>query len=291
MPTTTNYSWTLPTVGASEDAWGTDLNTVFTAVDTLLGGTNATEFAILDGATVTTAELNKLAGLATTAAELGYVGGVTSAIQTQLNSKQALDATLTALAGLATGANKVPYSTGTDTFGQLSLETTITDSDTSSPTSGAVVDYVATSNQVAHFQDKKTSGSGGSTRTASAWTASVLQTTILNEISGASLASNQVTLPAGTYEVRGAVSFRDAAKDAMVRLRNITDAATIILGPRSGNSGSGDGSVSSLNAKFTIAGSKVFELQYYQTASTLGPSATSNGDAEVYADIFIRKMA
>ena len=86
MPTTVNYSWTLPTVGASEDAWGTDLNAVFTAIDTLLGGTNATEFAILDGATLTTAELNKLAGLATTATELGYVNGVTSAIQTQLNA-------------------------------------------------------------------------------------------------------------------------------------------------------------------------------------------------------------
>jgi len=290
MATTTNQGWTLPTVRASEDTWGTDLNTVFDAVDTLLGGTNATEFAILDGATVSTSELNKLAGLATTAAELGYVGGVTSAIQTQLNAKQALDATLTALAGLATGANKVPYSTGADTFGQLSLETTITDSDTSSPTSGAVVDYVAAQNKVAHFQDKKTSGSSGNTRTASSWTGSVLQTTILNEISGASLASNQVTLPVGTYEVRGSMSF-PAANNIMVRLRNTSDASTVILSPRTGNSGTGDGAVTAINAKFTIDGPKVFELQYYQTSSTSGPAATYNGDAEVYADIYFRKMA
>ena len=39
------------------------------------------------GVTATAAEINKLDGLATTAAELGYVHGVTSNIQTQLNSK------------------------------------------------------------------------------------------------------------------------------------------------------------------------------------------------------------
>jgi hypothetical protein len=51
---TSNYSWNLPTVGGSEDTWGASLNANWTALDTLLGGTNSTEFAILDGATVTT---------------------------------------------------------------------------------------------------------------------------------------------------------------------------------------------------------------------------------------------
>lgn len=55
---TTNYSWNLPTVGGSEDAWGTQLNANWTALDTLLGGVNATEFAKLDGLTATTADLN-----------------------------------------------------------------------------------------------------------------------------------------------------------------------------------------------------------------------------------------
>ena len=59
---TTNYSWNLPTVGGSEDTWGTQLNANWTALDTLLGGVNATEFAKLDGLTATTAELNLLSG-------------------------------------------------------------------------------------------------------------------------------------------------------------------------------------------------------------------------------------
>jgi hypothetical protein len=40
--------------------------------------------------TATAAEINKLAGLATTKTELGYVSGVTSAIQTQLGTKSPL---------------------------------------------------------------------------------------------------------------------------------------------------------------------------------------------------------
>ena len=89
---TVNYSWTLPTVGGSEDTWGTTLNTLWTDLDTLLGGTNATEFAILDGATVSTAELNLLDGVTATTAEINYVDGVTSNIQTQLDGKEPVDA-------------------------------------------------------------------------------------------------------------------------------------------------------------------------------------------------------
>lgn len=73
MATTTNYGWTLPDVGGSNDTWGTILNQRWNGLDTLLGGVNATEFAILDGATITTTELN-------------YLDGVTSNIQQQINN-------------------------------------------------------------------------------------------------------------------------------------------------------------------------------------------------------------
>lgn len=116
-----------------------DVSDADTALANLGGGTKG--IAIFKD-TTSAAVVSEL-GITATIAELNYVDGVTSNVQTQLDSKQSSDATLTALASSLTAANKVPYATDTDTLGELDLQTTITDSDTSLPTSGAVVDYVA----------------------------------------------------------------------------------------------------------------------------------------------------
>lgn len=87
-----------------------------------------------------------LAGSASiTGTEFGYLTGVTSAIQTQLDAKQPLDATLTALAGALTAANKIPYATAADTLGELTriIDGTLAgNSDTNIPTEKAVKTYV-----------------------------------------------------------------------------------------------------------------------------------------------------
>ena len=58
---------------------------------------------------------------AVTSTELSYLTGVSSAIQTQLNTKQPLDATLTALAGSVTAPDTMIYFSGLDTATVTSL--------------------------------------------------------------------------------------------------------------------------------------------------------------------------
>ena len=76
----------------------------------------ASELNILDGVTSTAAELNILDGVTATAAELNYTDGVTSAIQTQLDAKQA---TITSLTSTGAELNVVDMSASGSTSGQL----------------------------------------------------------------------------------------------------------------------------------------------------------------------------
>ena len=90
-------SITKPTVGGSENTWGTTINTALDDVVDVLNGDTASTPDLTEGSwkvggtaiTADAADLNILSGAAAagvTSTEFGYLDGVTSAIQTQITS-------------------------------------------------------------------------------------------------------------------------------------------------------------------------------------------------------------
>jgi len=141
--------------------------------------------------------------------------------------------------------------------------------------------------------DEKTTGTAGGTATSGAFRTRDLNTVKLNTISGASLATNQITLPAGTYTIEASAPAYRCDVHA-VRLQNITDAATTLTGTSEVTEQAGAivTTRSHILGTFTIAGSKAFEVQHrVQTTSAGSGFGIANGfQAETYTIVKIQKV-
>lgn len=144
-----------------------------------------------------------------------------------------------------------------------------------------------------HIVDQKAEGTAGGTFTAGSWQTHVLNTELVDEI-GSTLSSNQFTLPAGTYDVV-AHAVAVLVNNHKLRLRNITDGTTAIVGANAyGDSVTAGVTTAHLMGRFTIAGTKTFELQHraQTTKATDGWGiAAFYSEVEVYASVFIKKVA
>lgn len=168
-----------------------------------------------------------------------------------------------------------------------------------------------------HGQDQKSNGTTGDLLTAGQWSTRTLNTEIADDL-GVTLSGNQVTLLAGTYEVMGdAVAYFIGSTEnggnnhveSKLRLRNVTDGNSPVVGNgiryRANDDSGGNRQgvevclVTTMSGRFTIVGTRTFELQSWiasnltgtvTAASQRGGVAISSGEPEVYADLRIWKI-
>lgn len=150
----------------------------------------------------------------------------------------------------------------------------------------------AATSQILHVRHEAASGTDGGALTASTWNTRTLNTVVTNEITGASLASNQVTLPVGTYEVQWFAQAYTVDRHQS-RLQNITAGTTISLGSQAvAGTSPAVTSDSPGFAKFTLAGSTVLALQH-NVASSNGSSGQGRSNSfgtQVYGQLIVRKV-
>ena len=144
------------------------------------------------------------------------------------------------------------------------------------------------------IEDQKTAGTVAQTLTAGADTTRNLNTLVLNYGGLASLSSNQITLPAGTYYVKAsAVLSVSASAYGRLIFFDVGSSVNQIIGlAGAGSSGSGPSVVQTLDGVFTITGQKTFELRdRVSTNNALGGQPMNDGRSEVYAHVEITKLS
>jgi len=148
--------------------------------------------------------------------------------------------------------------------------------------------------QLLHVRDEKAYNVHGGASISGIQTR-VFNTVKTNEITGASLSSNQITLPAGTYYFTAtAPNYR--TDYSAILLYNVTDSSIILSSnteyPYAPSSGL---STCNVSGRFTIASQKVLELRNYtQTAQSshgLGLKVNESTLISVFADLQIWKVA
>jgi len=161
----------------------------------------------------------------------------------------------------------------------------------------ASVSASATGPQIATYYDAKAVGTAGGTSSASAtWGTRTLNTAgANNNISGASLASNQFTLPNGTYYIEASAPSLTIGITRL-RLKNVTDTTYPLysINSRQTTSALRSDIRTYMHGIFDINSSKAFSIEQYTT--TLSPgvfgygSASGGLDDEIFTVVSVMKI-
>lgn len=148
----------------------------------------------------------------------------------------------------------------------------------------------------AKYEDQATSGSDGGSPTADAWTKWPVDTEVADADAIGSIASNVMTLIAGTYIAFFAGTIFGNVDNFRLRLRDTTNNATLAQSVSVGQTSIdvAGGVASGWATPFTVATTMNIELQYFLNTTggtgALGKAVTT-GENEVYAQVLFIKIA
>jgi len=147
--------------------------------------------------------------------------------------------------------------------------------------------------QLFHIVYEQPDATNGGTASNNSWYTITLNTIKTNEISGASITSNQITLPTGTYFVDGHVFLTNIGY-GQTRLRNNTDNSTVMVGNNVYAEGYA-GSLSPMSGRFTLSSSKTLSIDFYVTTqynnTGFGFASPTTGEINKFHDFKFWKIA
>lgn len=137
--------------------------------------------------------------------------------------------------------------------------------------------------------DQKISGSQGGTFTAGSWQVRTLNNLTSTSL-GITLASNILTIPAGTYQVVGGAP-ATSVQNHVARLWNITDNVETIVGTAAYSSSTST-TFSYIIGYFTISSTKTMRVEHRcnQTSATTGLGRAAGFTTEIYTFLNFIKM-
>jgi len=152
--------------------------------------------------------------------------------------------------------------------------------------------------QVLLVHDEKTQGTDGGSTSTGSWQTHDLNLVELNTISGASLATNQLTLPAGDYIASCHMAFFRTGEHIQCRIRDVDTPATLLLSVDISTDNStgigGSQEQCPMVGSFTLSQARTVEFQYQVSVANagdgLGQSGTDTSEARRFATMLIRKV-
>ncbi len=157
---------------------------------------------------------------------------------------------------------------------------------------GSSLTGISSAHEILHVVDAKGATTYGGGASANTTQTRDLNTIVHNDITGASLSSNQFTLPAGTYFIDATAPANEVDRHR-ISLYNVTDATTTLMGLSAAINASISTTHARLRGKFTISSSKVFEIRHYtltaRTVYGLG-DYTNDGSNSRYTEVVVQKV-